>query len=134
MMIVRNQQKAASTIEYVLLIIIFVSAIFLMQKQIARSFFGRWKDLGDGFGYGEQYDPKTTTECGRYVDPATQGETWYLQKCYECCFDVTVQKCISQGFQGDVALCRKGTVSEQKKCCAAGCNRTTSDCAFDAKK
>ena len=129
-MILRKTHRATSTVEYLIVIIIFVAAILLMQKQIARSFFGRWKDLGDGFGYGEQYDPQATVDCGRYVNSETNVETWYAQNCYECCFDVIAENCIAQGFQGDLTSCRNGSVLEQKSCCAAGCDRTTSDCAF----
>jgi len=143
---VHKYKKAVSTIEYMTLFVLFLAAILVMQKSIARSFFGRWKDLGDSFGQGEQYDPRGTVECGRYtaVDLATGWETtiWYWQPCYECCMDVSVAQDMCKnifsfnGSVSDVDYCREGdathpaTVEHQRQCCAEHCN-LPSKCNFD---
>jgi hypothetical protein len=128
MNIFQTPKRAASVIEYVVLFVMFLTAIFLMQKHIARALFGRWRDLGDSFGQGEQYNPSTTLECGRYVPHTTTGwgsEIWYLQECYKCCMD-TNEEC--PDFSGDEAVCRaKDTALKQRDCCAQGCE--DSDCA-----
>lgn len=129
-----NHQQAVSTIEYVVLVVLFLTAIVVMQKPIARAFFGRWKDLGDSIGQGEQYDPNATTACGRYVeyhpDTNTWGqEIWYLEKCYECCFDITMNAC-PNFHGGSLSSCRQGTAFAQKDCCAKGCTSTTGQCNF----
>ena len=132
----RKEKKAVSTIEYIIVIVMFIAAILLMHKQISRSFFGRWKDLGNNFGQGEQYDPHRTTECGRYVDPLTGGEIWYWQPCYECCIytGVLSDTCENQfsfvGGASAVEQCRIGAVDEQRKCCAQGC-ASSNKCDFD---
>ncbi len=87
----RKNRRGASIIEYAVLIVMFLAAILLMQKSIARTFFGRWKDAGDSFGSGEQYDPNLTKDCGRYVpyDPNVGwgSDVWYNAECYAVCRD-----------------------------------------------
>lgn len=57
------RKKAVSTIEYIALIVILLSAYLVMQRYVIGGFAGRWKSVGDSFGYGRQYDPAKTTEC-----------------------------------------------------------------------
>ena len=125
-----NSSKAASIIEYTVLIVMFVTAIFFMYKQIGRSIFGRWRDLGDSFGQGEQYDPDKTLECGRYVPRVLhQGtwkwgtEMWYAQNCYQCCMSTYESTC--PGFTsagGTLNECREEEEALGKRdCCAKGC-------------
>jgi len=127
-------KRAASTIEYALLIIMFLTAILLMKKQIARTFFGRWKDLGSSFGQGEQYDPNATVDCGRYVAHSSAGwnptETWYLQKCYSCCLDVKTLSCSDLAPAG-LTVCRAKIASDPalgRECCAQAC--ASAQCNF----
>ena len=61
-------RRATSTLEYALLLVVIMMAFFISQKYIVRGFAGRWKDVGDTFGFGRQYDPKNTTECVFNVD------------------------------------------------------------------
>jgi hypothetical protein len=133
----RKNNRAASIVEYAVLIIMFLAAIILMQKQIARTFFGRWKDMGDTFGYGELYDVNATLECGRYVPHSPSGwgsEIWYLQKCYECCLETTNTTCndfSSANAGNSLSGCRGyGSALDQRGCCAKGCDKTTTNCSF----
>ena len=103
----RKNNRAASIIEYVILIIMFLAAMLLMQKRIVRTFFDRWKQAGDTFSYGEQYDPNNTIECGRYVN-ANNPEVWYLESCYQDCMDgIGTPACSG--------------VSDKRGCCATTC-------------
>lgn len=132
-------------IEYIILFVMFLSAILVMHKQVGRVFLGRWKDLGDTFGYGEQYDVNATVECGRYVprvfNAAAQqngwgNNVWYEQKCFECCRYINSQtgsyQQACQGFSppSGLAACRSSALTEYGKsgCCAQGCE--SSSCSF----
>ncbi len=132
-----NLKEGSSTIEYIILIVMFLTAILVMQKQVARGFFGRWKNLGDTFGHGEQYDPNATLECGRYVPRIGQTgwgtEIWYEQKCFECCRYVNAASgnyaTSCSGFNpaaNSLTNCRNSALSDynRHKCCAQGCQST----------
>ena len=77
-------KKAVSIIEYVALLTFLMAAVFLAQKYLVRGIAGRWKEVGDTFGYGRQYDPKKTTECVWHEDPYDLAfNTWYVPQCFE---------------------------------------------------
>jgi len=50
--------RAASIIEYSLILAVVVAAILGMQIYLKRAISGRWRQAADTFGYGRQYDPK----------------------------------------------------------------------------
>ena len=54
-----NRDKAQSTLEYLILLIIVIGAFVATQTYIKRGFQGRWKETVDGFA--DQYDPATVT-------------------------------------------------------------------------
>ena len=93
-------------VEYVILILFVITVILVMQKYIARSMSGHWKSVGDSFGYGRQYDPNKTLECGFDVDAVGGG--WYNIACYE-------EKC---DCNSDRVTCGKPEcIANQKKDC-----------------
>ena len=57
------RKKGVSTVEYVLLILFFLGAFFVFQKYIFGALAGRWRTVGDSFGFGRQYHPVNTLEC-----------------------------------------------------------------------
>lgn len=127
----RKNKKAASIIEYVVLIVMFLMAILLMQKQVVRVFFGRWKDMADTFGYGEQYDPTNTIDCRRYV-PIDGGyanqEIWYRAECFDCCIDTSETTCPFWSANGVTPdQCRTLNTGEYNRlhCCKTSCLHNT---------
>ncbi|MFA5059278.1 MAG: hypothetical protein WC676_01445 [Candidatus Omnitrophota bacterium] len=86
------QKKAASTLEYVALIILMIGAILLMQKYILRGLAGRWKSASEVFSEGRQYDPQKTTEC---LWAQGEHEGWYSLQCYNACYDPIHTSCVS---------------------------------------
>lgn len=51
--------RAASMIEYALVIVVVIAALLGIQIYVKRAICGRWRQAGDTFGYGRQYsDPK----------------------------------------------------------------------------
>lgn|SRR3989338_3241938 len=87
-----KQKKASSIIEYMIVVLFFLAALFVFQNYIIRGFAGRWKAVGDIFGSGRQYDPKPynkggTLECFYYS--GTPG-FWVATQCYEKCLRNTV--------------------------------------------
>ena len=130
----QKKTKATSTIEYVILIVAFIAALIAMRTQIARTFMGRWKTLGDTFSQGRQYDPHRTWECGRYVprnsqDTGWDQEIWYEELCYQCCMETQLNNCKPPDttFQGSLGKTGEGcrnpdlTKNEKRECCARGC-------------
>ena len=65
--------RAVSVIEYTLLVTMLLLTFIVMQKYVVRAISGRWKQVGDSFGFGRQYDPKKTLECGY----SANGDFWY---------------------------------------------------------
>lgn len=118
--------RAASIIEYAVLVIMFLAAILFMQKSVVRTLFGRWKDAGDTFSYGEQYDANTTIDCERYALYNTQGwfEWWYSAKCYDCCMYSTNAACPDwpSSLGWGPSICRGFSNEGQKlHCCKTAC-------------
>ncbi len=76
-MIPFRHKRAASIIEYTMLFVVVMATMVVMQKYVLRAVSGRWKTVGDSFGFGRQYDPKKTLECAYY----TNGNFWYEVPC-----------------------------------------------------
>lgn len=55
-----NLKKGFMAIEYAFLIAIIVSALIGMSVYIKRALCARWREVGDSFGGGMQYDTDTT--------------------------------------------------------------------------
>lgn len=53
-------RKGFLSIEYMFLIAIIVAALIGMSIYTKRSFCGKWRQVGDSFGFGRQYEPKVT--------------------------------------------------------------------------
>ena len=66
-------------IEYAVLAIIILMALFWMKDPILRAFYGRWKSTGESFAFGRQYAPGDSVEC----DHDTKLNVWYDRRCYE---------------------------------------------------
>ena len=141
-MFFKKNNRASSTIEYAVLVLLFIGAIVAMNKQVRRVFFGRWKSVGDSFGHGQQYDPNKTLECQRYANHSSDAgqwtwEIWYSQACYECCMDKeSTSDCTEQGFNGSLQnttadQCRTGQPPipwglSEHWCCGTAC--ATEEC------
>lgn len=65
-----HNKKGFLSIEYAVLIAIVVAALVGMSVYIKRSLCGKWRQAGDTFGYGRQYDPSTTTAVTNVVTEA----------------------------------------------------------------
>lgn len=78
-------RRGFSIIEYIFLIIIILSMILVFRNYILRAFNGKYKAVGDSYGFGRQYDPSRTVACG-YDD---RINPWYDEQC----FDNERQKC-----------------------------------------
>jgi len=89
-----RQKQAASVLEYTLLVMVILSAVLVTQKYVVRGFAGRWKQMGDSFGLGKQYDPRKTIEC-TYSD---DFNTWYDKDCYERDLKMNYPPCYSGCF------------------------------------
>ncbi len=72
------RKKGISIIEYSVLIVIVISAFFVMRNYIQRGIHGNWGKTGQSFAYGRQYDPQKTIECA--FDQ--QSGQWYDRNCY----------------------------------------------------
>ena len=75
-------KKAASTIEYAVLIIMILTSLFVMKDLFLRYFNGRWKSSGDTFAWGRQHKPGGTTACAYAQLTPTYG-VWYDETCYD---------------------------------------------------
>ena len=53
-------QKGNLILEYSILIAIVIAALVSMQVYVKRALCGRWRQTGDVFGSGRQYEPNLT--------------------------------------------------------------------------
>jgi len=54
-------KKAVSLIEYCVLLAVVAAALVGMQIYLKRAVCGNWKQTGDVFGFGRQFDPGKTS-------------------------------------------------------------------------
>lgn len=55
-----GRNKGAFSLEYAVLIAVTAAALIGMSIYIKRALCGKWRDAGDVFGYGRQYEPGVT--------------------------------------------------------------------------
>jgi len=110
--------KGRALMEYVVLIIIILTALYWMKGPIARAFYGRWKATGDSFAFGRQYDPKGTMACTRYK---LSDQTWVWAD--ERCFDGGRRVCDALRSASAVVACEDGLITQ----CAANCQEANDD-------
>ena len=103
----RIKKKAQSTIEYLTLVAFIMGALLVSQKYIARAINGRWKGVGESFGFGRQYDPKKTIECAYDFQFLN---VWYNAVCYE-------QRCDCQSVRATNVTCENCIISCQTLLC-----------------
>ena len=79
-------------IEYTALLVIIMLVFLSFQKYVVRGFAGRWKETGDAFGYGRQYDPTKTIEC---VSWQQNQEILYVPGEYKTAFESYYPGCLA---------------------------------------
>ncbi len=50
-----KNNRAISTIEYSLIVVVVIGALLAMQIYFKRALCGRWRQTADTFGFGRQY-------------------------------------------------------------------------------
>ncbi len=78
---VHSNIRAIAMIEYVVLIVIILGALYVAVPRIVRVFNGHWKTSGDSFGFGRQYQTARTAECA-YAQLRTDYGVWYDNVCF----------------------------------------------------
>jgi len=53
----RGNKRGLSSLEYALLIALVVTVLVAMAFYFQRSLGGKWREAGDSFGFGRQYQP-----------------------------------------------------------------------------
>ena len=56
-----DQKRGLSALEYAVLTIALVAALFAAQGALRRAMSGQWRQAADAFGDGRQYEPGVTT-------------------------------------------------------------------------
>ncbi len=75
----KNKNSGFAIIEYSILILLVLGALWVSKDMIGRGIMGHWRGVGDGFSFGRQYDPSRTLDC------VFDGELnkWYEQGCFD---------------------------------------------------
>lgn len=55
-----GRNRGAFSLEYAVLIAVVAAGLIGMSIYIKRSLCGKWRETGDTFGYGRQYQPGVT--------------------------------------------------------------------------
>ena len=74
-------RKANTEIEFIILFMMVMGAMLVFQNFFGRAIAGRWKSVGDSFGFGRQYSPTKTFECALAQDPNGTNDIWYSVAC-----------------------------------------------------
>lgn len=56
-MAVTSRRRGILSVEYAALIAVVAAALIGMSVYLMRALSGRWRGVGDTFGYGKQYQP-----------------------------------------------------------------------------
>ena len=88
-------KKAFSVVEYVVLFVVIIGAFLIMRNYIQRGLFGTWRQTGQSFAFGRQYDSQKTIEC----DFDEQTNVWYDHNCAQAQCN-GVSSCIESAVAG----------------------------------
>ncbi len=58
----KNLKRAFSVLEYAVLVAVIVATLIGMAVYFKRALSGKWREVGDSFGFGRQYQPGVTQE------------------------------------------------------------------------
>lgn len=105
-----TNKKGLSIIEFMVLFVIIIAAFMIMRNYIQRGLFGKWKEAGQSFTYGRQYDPSKTVECS--FDE--QSNLWYDRNCFD--YLKSTPSCVSNS-SCDEAIITNGS------CSASSCSQ-----------
>lgn len=56
----RRRRGVVSLMEYATLFVVVAAAILAMAIYTKRALGGKWREVGDSFGHGRQYEPSKT--------------------------------------------------------------------------
>lgn len=126
LMLRSKRKKGVALIEYTMVIIIVIMALLFLQKFIVRGFAGRWKDVGDTFGYDKQYDPTATIRCAWFEDG--NRSRWYEVDCFDNKVELYYDNCVTFCLAGlGWGSCRDPGVScagdVPYECCTIYCKK-----------
>jgi Flp pilus assembly pilin Flp len=124
-----NRKKALSSIEYAVLIIVVVAALIGMSVYLKHAILGKWRDAGDMFGQGRQYD---VLKGGGAIGCLSEGVSCPQERGVDCCAGLictdnshrNAGKCVSCVDSCDAAgigkfCCGGGTCTSKYAGCAA---------------
>lgn len=57
------QRRGSFSLEYAALLAIVAASLLGMAVYVKRALSSRWRDVGDTFGHGKQYEPCVTVVC-----------------------------------------------------------------------
>ncbi|MBF0595773.1 MAG: hypothetical protein HQL22_12520 [Candidatus Omnitrophica bacterium] len=93
----RAYKNAFAFLEYLVLIVVIVSAFIAFRFYVQRGYQGQMERSGESFAFGRQYDPNDTMACV-YNDKLY---VWYAEACAEhqfraqgCNKSTDYQKCV----------------------------------------
>lgn len=72
-----GQKKAQTMLEYVVLVVVIMAALFSMQQYVQRGIQGRWRESLDDMG--RQYDPRATVTKTQTMNMTAQT-TMFVQE------------------------------------------------------
>lgn len=75
----KRKIKGFSIIEYTIFITIILTALYVSKDFISRAIMGHWRQAGDSFAFGRQYDPSRTLDCSYEAEL----NKWYDQSCFD---------------------------------------------------
>jgi hypothetical protein len=82
-----RSHSGANLVEYLVLTVLLLSALYLMKDTISRGIFSKYKAGGDSFAFGRQYDARRTTVCktdNLYDNKGVLiGSVTYDEDCYQ---------------------------------------------------
>jgi hypothetical protein len=109
--VIRMGQRAFTVLEYVILIVVFIGAIYAFQPYVQRGIQGQYRKAGESFGFLRQYNPGASLDC--VIDPAL--DISYSQACFNN--KVTALDCTKK----DTKEMYDGCIESAKNACTLGC-------------
>ena len=111
-----KNRQAFSVMEYVVLLVLVVSAMITFRLYLQRGYQGQMRKAGEGFAFGRQYDPNKTRHCA--YDAMVNG--WYSTACYDHVFakaKCTQEVDMEAGCSGNMAQICNSEKRCDRSCC-----------------
>jgi hypothetical protein len=82
LLLANRPRRAFAVLEYVMMIIILATGLYMFRSYIQRGFQGQYRRTGESFGFTRQYNPGASRDCVMETLANATGPVTYEKGCF----------------------------------------------------